>query len=160
MPWSDRIFYQGDLVTHVGSSWQAARDTAKPPGETDDWRLIAAAGRDGISFNVRGTYSPTANYRALDVVTLDHGWFVAKRDDPGEVPGPGWQSGPVGKKGEKGIAGPRGEKGDRGMPAPHWIGVKLDGYDLVAVMSDGTIGPRFSLEPMFAEFKARLQLEG
>jgi hypothetical protein len=122
--------------------------------------LIAAAGASGVSLNIRGTYSPTEKYRALDVVTLDHGWFVAKHDDPGEIPGSGWQSGPVGKRGEKGVPGPRGEKGDAGRPAPHWIGVKLDGYDLVALMSDGTIGPKFSLKPMFAAFAAELQTRG
>jgi hypothetical protein len=161
VPWSaDRIWYQGDLVTHAGSSWQAGRDTAKTPGESDDWRQIAAAGAPGLSLRIRGTHSPTETYRALDVVTLDHGWFVARRDNPGEIPGPGWQSGPVGKRGEKGLPGQRGEAGPPGKPAPHWVGVKIDGFEFVAVLSDGTLGPRVSLRSMFAAFEAELQLKG
>jgi hypothetical protein len=160
VPWVEgSITYQGDLVTADGGSWQAVRDTAAKPGAGDDWRLIAAPGAPGLSLKIRGTFSATERYRALDVVTLDYGWFVARRDDPGECPGPGWQSGPVGKRGEK---GPRGETGPQGAPgkaAPHWVGVKIDGFELVAVMSDGTIGPRISLEPMFASFAAQLQLK-
>jgi hypothetical protein len=152
--WQDRIFYEGDLVTHAGSTWQAARDTAKPPGAGDDWRLIAAR---GSGFVIRGTYDAGASYKALDVVTLDYGWFVAKVDRPGPAPGPGWQAGPVGKKGDKGIAGERGPPGAPGKPAPHWIGVKLDGYELVTVMSDGTVGPKISLNAMFDQFGLELR---
>jgi hypothetical protein len=158
VPWSDRIFYAGELVTHGGSCWQATNDTAKAPGGGQDWQVIATAGAPGASFTVRGTYDPQHAYRQLDVVVLDHGWFVARRDDPGVCPGGGWQSGPVGKKGEKGMSGERGAKGEPGKAAPHWIGVKLDGFEVVAVMSDGTIGPRFSLAPMFEAFEAQRQL--
>ena len=104
VPWAERIHYQGDLVAHLGSTWQAERDTAKEPGAADDWRAIATAGKPGASFTIRGTYRENESYKALDVVTLDHGWFVARRDHPGPIPGPGWQSGPVGKR--------RGEKGE------------------------------------------------
>jgi hypothetical protein len=159
LPWSDRIFYAGELVTHGGACWQAINDTAKEPNTAGkDWQVIAAAGAPGVSFTVRGTFDPQHAYRQLDVVTLDHSWFVARKDDPGACPGPGWQSGPVGKKGEKGLPGERGAKGEPGKPAAHWIGVKLDGFDVVAVMSDGTIGPRFSLAPMFEQFEAERQL--
>ena len=92
---------------HKGASWQAKRDTAKQPGSSDDWQLIAAAGEPGASFSIRGTHVPTEKYKRLDVVTLDYGWFVAKYDDPGPIPGPGWQAGPVGRRGEKGIPGER-----------------------------------------------------
>jgi integrin beta 3 len=160
VPWTDRIFYQGDLVTHLGGSFQAVRDTAKEPGTSDDdWRLVAAAGAAGAagrSLNIRGTYKAGEVYRELDVVTLDHGWFVAKRDDPGAIPGPGWQSGPVGKRGEKGLPGERGLKGDRGEPgksAPHWAGAKIEGFTIKVVMSDGTIGPTINLVDMFKQFE-------
>lgn len=147
--WEDRVFYLGQLATFGGATWQALRDTAKQPGRSDDWMLIAAAGANGASFNIRGTYSADETYRALDVVTLDHGWFVAKKDNPGAPPGPDWQSGPVGKRGEKGMPGERGPAGPRGEAAPHWVGVKIEGYSLIAVMSDGTFGARFSLKDMF-----------
>jgi hypothetical protein len=151
VPWTDRIFYAGDLAAHLGSSWQAARDTAREPGTSDDWRLIAAAGAPGASFAIRGTFSAAEKYRALDVVTLDHGWFVARRDNPGPVPGPGWQSGPVGKRGEKGLPGDKGPKGDPGKAAPHWVGTKIEDKTIVAVLSDGTLGPRINLAPMFED---------
>jgi hypothetical protein len=158
VPWTDRIFYSGELVTSRGSTWQAVNDTAKEPNETSkDWQMICAAGSAGASFVVRGTFDPTQKYGPLDVVTLDHSWFVARKDDPGACPGPGWQSGPVGKKGEKGLVGERGVKGEPGKPAAHWIGVKLEGFDVVTVLSDGTLGPRFSLAPMFEAFEAELR---
>jgi hypothetical protein len=122
--------------------------------------MIAAAGAPGISFNIRGTYREGVSYRCLDVVTLDHGWFVAKVDNPGAVPGPDWQSGPVGKRGEKGIPGERGQKGEPGKPAPHWIGAKLDGFNLTMIMSDGAVGPKISLAPMFDQYDAERQLRG
>ena len=145
------MFDQGNLVQHLGSSWQAERDTAKEPGTSDDWRLIAAAGEPGVSFAIRGTWRAGERYKALDVVTLDNGWFVARRDDPGVFPGPGWQSGPVGRRGEKGLPGDKGPKGDPGKPAPHWIGARIEDKTLVAVMSDGTLGPKINLAAMFDE---------
>jgi hypothetical protein len=122
--------------------------------------MICAAGSPGASFAVRGTYDPKEAYGRLDVVVRDHGWFVARKDSPGECPGPDWQSGPVGKKGEKGVSGERGPKGEPGKAAPHWIGVKIDGFVLTTVLSDGTVGPRFSLAPMFEAFEAERQLRG
>jgi hypothetical protein len=160
MPWSDRIFYEGEMVTHEGSCWQAACDTAKRPGVSEDWKLIAAAGAAGLSFKIRGTYAPAEKYQALDIVTLDHSWFIAKVDNPGAIPGPDWQSGPVGKRGEKGVQGDKGPKGETGKSAPHWIGVKFDGLTLKAVMSDGTIGPSIPLAPLFDQHDAEQQLRG
>jgi hypothetical protein len=158
VPWTDRVFYSSELVTHRGSTWQAINDTAKEPSESaKDWQMICSAGSAGASFVVRGTFDPNQRYGPLDVVVVDHGWFVARKDNPGACPGPGWQSGPVGKKGEKGERGSIGIKGEPGKPAPHWAGIKLDGFDVVAVMSDGSIGPRFSLAPMFEKFEAELR---
>jgi integrin beta 3 len=157
VPWTvDRIFYQSDIATHLGSTWQAVRDTAKEPGTSEDWRQIAAAGAPGLSFNIRGTYEAGESYRRLDVVTLDYGWFVAKRDDPGSVPGPGWQSGPVGRRGEKGVPGergPAGPRGEQGKSAPHWAGVKVEGFTLKVHMSDGTVGPTINLADMFRQYE-------
>jgi hypothetical protein len=160
VPWSDRIFYEGELVTLDGSCWQAACDTAKRPGASEDWRVIAAAGSPGLSFRIRGTYAASETYKALDIVTLDHGWFIAKIDNPGAVPGPDWQSGPVGKRGEKGLSGEKGARGESGKAAPHWIGAKFDGLTMKAMMSDGTVGPTISLSPAFDQYDAERQLRG
>jgi hypothetical protein len=65
------------------------------------------------------------------------------------VPG---KQGERGARGEPGSPGVRGEKGDAGAPgaaAPHWIGVKIEGFDLITVLSDGTLGPRINLQEMF-----------
>src|SRR5262245_63433470 len=85
---------------------------------------------------------------------MNHGWFVAKRDNPGSCPGNDWQSGPVGKRGDKGERGPRGLPGPSGENALEWVGVKIDpsAYTLVAVMSDGSEGPAILLRPLLEQY--------
>jgi len=122
--------------------------------------LIAAAGATGATFKIRGTYVPDSVYRALDVVTVDHGWFVAKCDDPGSCPGPNWQSGPVGKKGEKGIPGERGPQGLPGKHAPAWVANQIEGYTVIPRMSDGTSGPPISFAKLFAQYEAERSMSG
>jgi len=46
--------------------------------------------------------------------------------------------------------------GCRRKSAPHWIGVKTDGFDLITVLSDGTLGPRISLGQVFEEFAKQI----
>lgn len=41
--------------------------------------------------NLRGLHKPEETYKELDVVTRDGGSFVARYDNPGALPGPGWQ---------------------------------------------------------------------
>jgi hypothetical protein len=112
--WSDTVYYEGDVVTHEGGTYQALRDTAKQPPH-EDWRCIASPGRDGRSFSIRGTYSDGEEYRSLDVVVLNGASFAARRDDPGPCPGEGWQLIAM-----RGKPGPPGEKvkGDKGPPGP------------------------------------------
>jgi hypothetical protein len=144
------------LVAHMGATWQAKRDTAREPGKSEaDWQLISAAGAPGATFTMRGTHQDGVEYRALDVVTKDYGWFAARKHNPGPCPGPDWQSGPVGKKGEKGVRGDRGEKGGPGRDALEWVGVKVDApnYALIAVMSDGSEGPAIPLRALFEQFQ-------
>jgi hypothetical protein len=150
---SGKVNYQADVVLFVGSSWQAVRDTAQMPNEkSSDWQLVAAGGKPGRSFVVRGTWNPEADYHELDVVTLDHGWFVARRDNPGPCPGAGWQSGPTGKKGEKGLPGERGPRGRDGLQLAD---LKFDGADcaVVAVMDDGSEGLRIGLRELLDYIK-------
>jgi len=118
-PWSDRVHYAGEIVTHDGHAWQATRDTGREPPD-GDWHCLARAGNDGRSFNVRGTFDAAEKYRALDVVALNGAAFVAKRDDPGVCPSDGWQmiasQGKRGQTGERGAAGRMGERGFAGAP--------------------------------------------
>jgi hypothetical protein len=107
----DAVHYRGNIVIHRGSTYQARCDTArKPPHE--DWDCVAHAGvdgkdgRDGCSPNVRGTFKAGGRYRALDIVALNGGSFIAKKDNPGPCPGAGWQL--IASQGK------RGDKGERG----------------------------------------------
>jgi hypothetical protein len=110
---------------------------------------------------VRGTFSAKVDYRALDIVALNGGSFIARKDQPGDCPGDGWQSltmpGKRGEKGERGPAGVRGErglKGDRGEPAPTIVGWQIDRevYVARAVMSDGSQSPPLELRGLFEQF--------
>src|SRR5262249_36143058 len=109
---ADTIYYEGDIVAFAGSCWQAQRDTAQAPGMAD-WTCLAKAGRDGESFIVRGTFDATAEYRRLDVVALNGGCFIARKDAPGPCPGSGWQL--LGGQGRGGGGGGRGERGRAGL---------------------------------------------
>jgi hypothetical protein len=83
-------------------------------------------------------------------VAMLEGQMKAMTDLKG-IPG---KQGERGARGELGKQGARGEKGDTGAPgaaAPHWIGVKVEGFDLITVLSDGTLGPRITLKQMFEQ---------
>lgn len=115
--WSDAVHYLGDVVTHGGATWQAQRDTGREPPH-EDWICLAApgaAGADGRSMVVRGTWSDAERYEALNVVVLNGAGFVARRDDPGACPGEGWQMiAAQGGRGKPGEPGPRGLPGAAG----------------------------------------------
>jgi hypothetical protein len=65
------------------------------------------------------------------------------------VPGKQGERGAHGRPGRPGGRGEKGDAGQPGAPAPHWIGVKIEGFDLITVLSDGTLGPRINLQEMF-----------
>ena len=83
------------------------------------YALLPAAshGRDGCDFRIRDTYHPAlTDYEALDVVTMNATWFVARTDNPapflaGLEKRAGFQlpdKGERGPKGQRGLAGPSG----------------------------------------------------
>jgi hypothetical protein len=117
----DSVTYEAEVVCYGGSMFQALKDTAQVPGGSD-WICLALAGRDAITLQVRGTYKPGEQYNNLDVVAMNGASFVARKDNPGPCPGPGWQlmaaQGKKGEKGQPGERGPRGEKGDLGSQGP------------------------------------------
>jgi hypothetical protein len=149
--WSDVVHYEGDIVHLNGSTWQAKTDTAKEPPH-DDWALIASKGTDGKDareWTVRGLYQSDENYRALDVVALNGGSFIAVKDDPGAIPGEGWRQ--LCQRGKAGPPGPPGEKGDRGAEGKRGaslIDVTVKDFDLILTMSDGDVTV-VSLRPLF-----------
>jgi hypothetical protein len=152
----DAVHYRGDIVTHRGSTYQARRDTAREPPH-EDWVCVAHAGvdgkdgRDGRSLEVRGLFSDKETYKALDIVALNGGSFIAKKDNPGPCPGAGWQL--IASQGKRGDKGERGLQGISGVPVfiANW---RLDGanYIAVPVMSDGREGPPLELRSLFEQF--------
>jgi hypothetical protein len=107
---------------------------------------------------VCGTYSEAEIYLQHDVVVRNGSSYIARRDSPGECPGPGWQQismvGRTGSRGERGYTGERGAKGESGAT---FIGWKIDKRNYVATpfMSDGKIGPPLHLRELFQQFFAQ-----
>jgi hypothetical protein len=89
-----------------------------PPGEPGE------AGAEGRGFMIRGTWNPSSEYRALDVVMLNGASFAARVDDPGPCPGEGWQM--LAAQGGYGKPGKPGERGERGPPGPTPTALEVD----------------------------------
>ena len=141
--WEEAVHYEGDVRTHKGALWQAAKDTGREPGH-EDWICLAAAGEPGRNadqIDICGTYDPGKTYRRLNVVALNGGAFIAKNDEPGECPGEGWQVIAMrGKPGQPGqaIKGDPGKsiKGDAG---PGVVSLSADGDGVLTLVNgDGT----------------------
>jgi hypothetical protein len=152
----DAVHYRGDIVTHRGSTYQARCDTAREPPH-EDWICVARAGvdgkdgRDGGSLEVRGLFSDKETYKALDIVALNGGSFIARRDNPGPCPGAGWQL--IASQGKRGDKGERGLQGIPGVPVfiKEWQ-IDRDNYIAVPLMSDGREGPPLELRSLFEQF--------
>jgi hypothetical protein len=136
---ADEISYHGDVVTCDGGTWQARKDTAQKPPHRD-WVLLAAPGRAAVTPIVRGTFDLAQQYSALNIVALNGSSFIARRDDPGECPGDGWQLiASAGRAGKPGPKGERGEQGPRGLPGTSIVRGEIDRktYTLTLILSDG-----------------------
>jgi hypothetical protein len=158
----ETVYYAGDVVAYDGGTFQAMCDTGQPPSHAH-WICLAAAGRDGKTIAVRGTFDATAEYHRLDVVALNGGSFIALKDAPGPCPGPGWQliasqgkRGAAGEKGERGPPGPRGDAGASGVTICDWK-LEHERYLATPVMSDGRDGPPLELLGLFQQFFADVQ---
>jgi hypothetical protein len=158
---AESVTYEGEIACYDGALYQSRKDTAQVPGGSD-WIGVARAGSDGLSLSIRGAFDPHDAYSQLDVVTCNGGSFVARCDNPGTCPGPGWQllSSP-GKAGEKGQPGPpgkrgeRGEKGEKGKATPTIVSWQIDRahYRAVPTMSDGRAGATLDLRELFEQFQ-------
>jgi hypothetical protein len=153
----ETVYYEGDVVAYDGGTFQAQRDTGQPPSHAH-WICLAAAGCDGKTIAVRGTFDGSVSYRHLDVVALNGGSFIALKDAPGPCPGSGWQllasqgrRGAAGEKGERGLPGPRGDAGASGATILGWK-IERDRYVATPVMSDGRDGPPLELRGLFEQF--------
>lgn len=150
--WADQVHYEGDCVTHKGAVFQAARDTGREPPHAD-WACIVCAGVDGRSFNIRGTYSETEKYRALEVVALNGASFASRRDDPGPCPGEGWQL--MASQGKQGKPGPQGNPGvgRQGVPGPPAIAMTVDEEGMLVLTNADGSSVRCDLYPVLAKLK-------
>ena len=125
------------------------------PGERGDDGKDGNNGSDGRSFQIRGTWTDGEVYRELDVVVLNGASFAARRDNPGQCPGDGWQLiASQGKRGQPGERGAPGIKGDRGPPGVPIVEMKcsLDGM-LTLTNADGS-QVLCDLYPVLAQIKA------
>ena len=153
----ETVFYEGDVVTFDGGTFQARRDTGQAPSHSD-WICLARGGRDGQSVKVRGTFNEAAEYHRNDVVACNGGSFIALKDAPGPCPGSGWQlvasPGKRGIAGLKGERGPQGAKGDPGLSGATIRGWKIDRehYTATPLLSDGTEGPPLELRVLFEQY--------
>ena len=104
---------------------------------------------DGIGGELDKLHDEMRTHR--ERVAMLEGQIKAMTDLKG-VPGKQGERGARGEPGRQGLQGEKGGAGPPGAAAPHWIGVKIEGFDLITVLSDGTLGPRISLKQMFEEF--------
>jgi hypothetical protein len=158
----ETVYYEGQVVTYDGGSYQALRDTGESPDNETHWRCLAAPGRDAKSIRHRGTFTEGSDYAAYDAVALNGGSFLALRDKPGPCPGPGWQL--LTAPGKRGVAGERGPQGDRGSTGAAGLPGKdaavivfwttdRAAYTVTPIMSDGTSGPPLNLRGLFEQFQ-------
>jgi hypothetical protein len=105
-----------------------------------------------LAMRVRGTFQSGTDYVRGDVVVLDGGSFLARKDNPGKCPGDGWQL--MAKQGQRGVAGPRGEKGEPGKTISGWV-VDRGTFTVTPLYSDGSPpGPPLELRALFEQFIA------
>jgi hypothetical protein len=104
-----------------------------PPGKDGE---TGKEGPPGPGWVPKGTWMAGQAYAALDVVVWKGSGWVAMVDNPGEIPGPGWQM-----FAQKGSGGPQGERGQQGPAGKDGIGiealVKTDDGRTVLVLTDG-----------------------
>jgi hypothetical protein len=105
----EKVYYEGEVVTYDGATFQAIHDTGVPPAVNKaHWICLAAPGRDAKSFRHRGTFKDDAEYASHDVIALNGASFLALYDKPGPCPGPGWQL--FAAPGKRGVTGERGRR--------------------------------------------------
>ena len=107
---------------------------------------VDAAIEKALAQRIKGTHNPQAEYSVGDVVALDGGSFIARKDNPGKCPGDGWQL--MARQGQRGIAGPEGKRGPPGNIIVGWI-LDRSNFRVTPRLSDGTLGPPLELRALF-----------
>jgi hypothetical protein len=152
--WADGVHYAGEIVIHEGSTYQAGKDTGRSPPH-EDWSCIARAGADGATFAIEGTYDGTrSDYRRLNVVALNGGTFVARRDNPGPCPGDGWQLlASPGKRGQPGERGPAGGPGARGLPGSPVVAISIEDEAVLKLVNGDGSTAKIDLYPLLDKLR-------
>ena len=149
--WTDKVHYAGVVVTYGGATYQAHRDTGREPPH-EDWICLAAAGRDGKdgrSPKVRGTFSHDVHdYSDLDIVALGGAAFIARHDNPGPCPGPGWQL--ISSQGKRGNIG---ERGPRGPAGPTIARMDVDDQGMLTLFNADGSKVECDLYPLLAKLQ-------
>lgn len=103
--------------------------------------VLRGRGLPGV-FRARGTHDAGTTYAYGDVVAFNGSSWLAVEDNPGDLPGRGWQL--VASCGSRGSRGPRGE---RGAAAPGLSSISFDSenWTVTTRLSDGSLGPVFPL---------------
>src|SRR6516165_9974167 len=109
---------------------------------------VKVAIETALARRIRGTHDPKAEYFANDLVAKDGASFVAKRNNPGPLPGDGWQL--LARQGARGIAGERGAPGRDAPRITGWI-VDRSTYRVTPRLSDNTLGPALELGELLAQ---------
>jgi hypothetical protein len=104
-----------------------------------------------LATRVRGTYQSGISYSRGDMVALDGGSFIARKDNPGPCPSENWQL--MARQGSRGVAGPRGERGPPGATIVSWV-VDRSTYRITPRLSDGSLGPPLELRELFEPSEA------
>jgi len=109
---------------------------------------VKAAIETALARRIRGTHDPKAEYFANDLVAKDGASFVAKRNNPGPLPGDGWQL--LARQGQRGVAGERGAPGRDAPRITGWV-VDRSAFTVAPKLSDGSTGPVLELRELFAQ---------
>jgi len=109
---------------------------------------MKAAIDQAFAMRIRGTFDPKAKYNLGDVVAHDGASFIARRNDPGPLPGGGWQL--FARQGSRGIAGSAGPRGPMGATITGWI-LDRENFRATPKMSDNSLGPTLELRALFED---------
>jgi hypothetical protein len=127
--------YFTDLLTHVVANLH--RDILSEVKALLDTALAA---------RIKGTHNPRDEYRIGDLVAKDGASFIARKDNPGECPGPGWQL--TARQGGRGVAGPKGPPGKDAPVIQKWL-VNRGDFTVTPIYSNGLFGPALDLTELF-----------
>lgn len=133
-----------------GDKGETGESVQGEPGEKGDAGDKGDAGLDAYPGEARGLYDASAEYRARDVVAHNSSAWMAKTDDPGELPGDGWMLlAGRGKRGEPGDKGERGMEGKSGKDGAQPVALKFDAeaMQFVMVLDSGEV-MEADLEPV------------